>query len=156
MHILPALLFHPGGCPSQALSHPLGLPRRPEHQDRGQCRCAAHEEVFKARYVLKNAPSLLLPPFLLKFVQDCYKGRRLCQGVYNTSNLPRAPRVAGLSIAQIALLACLELREEGRPLQQIQRSTFFVQQCEETHWNAPDDVGGVTLLLICLYSCNNL
>ena len=96
-------------------------PRSPPHADfpsslpsteitsraswRGQCQRAAREDVCKARYVLKKSPSLLHPLFLLKFVQDCCKARWLCQGVYSASNLPEAPRVAGLSIAQIALQA---------------------------------------------------
>ena len=68
-----------------------------------------------ARQALKKAPSLLLPLFLLNFVQDCHQARRSSQRVYDTSNLPEAPRVAGLSTAQIALLVYCVLREKGRP-----------------------------------------
>ena len=56
--------------------------------------------------------SLFLRLFSLKFVKDYYKGGLLCQEVHNTSNLPEAAcfQVAGLSIAQIALLVYWEGR----------------------------------------------
>ena len=131
-------------CGSQALSHPLGLLRGRQHS--GRRRRAAREDVCQVTYVLKQSPFLLLPLFLLKFVQDCYKGRRHYQGVSvsHTSTLPEAPGVAGLFNAQITLLVHWELREEGQPASQ----RLFLQGCEEAHWKAREGLAGVTLLSI--------
>ena len=142
MRIRPALLSHPGDCPSQAISHPLGV--RPERQDRRRGRRAARE-VFKARYVYKKTPSLIHWLFSLKFVQDCNKGKRLCQGVHDTVISHRLLLLLDYlmhkSESPCALIYC-QLREESVRT----NSCIFLQHCEEIHKASRQDLEGVTLL----------
>lgn len=117
LSIRPGLLFHPGGSPSQALSKLTLI-----HWEYVQSIKAENNVDFllaktcSRQNMLPAGCSLLFLLFLLEFVQHCYKGIWLCQGVYDTNNLPEPPHIGGLSIAKVTILVFLQfkLRQEGQ------------------------------------------